>query len=91
MIAAIHLHLAVSEIFMWFIYVPPTRLLPASISMTESYRSRNGGSFRLLEYSLANVSSLILHNELSHSQAQLEAVLLIISTLQKDWNVGSGD
>ena len=58
------LYLAVSKLVLWLIFVPPTRLLPASISMRVIYRSQNDRLFTLIEYSLASISSFILHNGL---------------------------
>ena len=41
---------AISELFMWLIFGPHTRLPPAPVSMTVDYRRRNDRSFDLLEY-----------------------------------------
>ena len=77
----------VSKLFLWLIFVPPACLSPAPVSMKVIYRNQNSPSFRLLEYSLASISSFIWHNGLSHSQVQVEVTvntMIIISTFDED-------
>ena len=60
--------------FIRLLFVQRTHLPLAPVSMAVIYRSRNNRSFVLLEYSLTSISSFILYNGLSQSQAQVEAI-----------------